>query len=128
MAGVETDVALRLEFRTEKVCRMIECKGASGQGSKLQRFEAQTSWFPRAAERVGWPQKSPSMPLKCRSVFQATVKARAEWMVAQTRSGESSGKRLQFVHRGRYGFVDEFLRENERYRIFVPVAWREIHH
>ena len=38
------------------------------------------------------------------------------------------GRRLKFVHQGRYGFVDEFLRENERYRIFVPVACREIHH
>ena len=28
----------------------------------------------------------------------------------------------EMLLRGRYGFVDEFLRENERYRIFVPVA------
>jgi hypothetical protein len=23
---------------------------------------------------------------------------------------------------GRYGFVDEFLRENERYRVFLPAG------
>ena len=32
---------------------------------------------------------------------------------------------LQIIQSGRYGFVDEFLRENERYRVFLPVPRRK---